>query len=45
MPVGTPGMESETIPAQAYQVVAFDKLGRTEIFASYPGEHPDQGER
>ena len=38
MPIGSPGMESDTIPAQAYQVIAFDQLGRMKIFASYPGE-------
>ncbi len=38
MPVGTPGMESDTIPAQAYQVIAFDREGRTEVFANYPVE-------
>ena len=38
MPIGSPGMESDTIPAQAYQVIAFDKKGRTGVFANYPGE-------
>ena len=38
MPVGSPGMESDTIPAQAYKVIAFDKQGRTGVFATYPAE-------
>ena len=38
MPVGSPGMAPDTKPAEAYQVIAFDKQGRTEIFASYPGK-------
>jgi hypothetical protein len=36
MPAGSPGMESpggETVP---FDVVAFDKEGRTEVYASYP---------
>lgn len=36
MPIGSPGMESDTIPPQPYQVIAFDKQGRTGIFATYP---------
>jgi len=35
MPIGSPGMESDTTPAQAFDVIAFDKQGRTGIFASY----------
>jgi hypothetical protein len=33
MPVGSPGMEGSN--PQAYQVLAFDKGGRSRIFASY----------
>jgi hypothetical protein len=33
MPVGSPGMEGST--PQAYQVLAFDKGGRSRIFATY----------
>ena len=36
MPVGSPGMEVEGVAAQPYEVIAFDKAGNTEIFASYP---------
>lgn len=35
MPVGSPGMEVPGQPAEPYQVLAFDKSGRTEVFASY----------
>jgi hypothetical protein len=33
MPMGSPGMEGGT--AQRYQVIAFDKKGRTTVFASH----------
>ena len=36
MPIGSPGMESDTLPAESYNVIAFDRQGRTGIFASYP---------
>ncbi|MEZ4768309.1 MAG: DUF411 domain-containing protein [Caldilineales bacterium] len=36
MPVGSPGMEVPDTPAEPYQVLAFDKNGNTEVFASYP---------
>ena len=36
MPVGSPGMEVDGFSADPYNVVAFDKSGNTEIFASYP---------
>ena len=36
MPVGSPGMESGGATAQPYDVIAFDKEGQTQIFASYP---------
>ncbi len=35
MPVGSPGMESSSGRVQPYDVVAFDKNGRTSVFASY----------
>jgi hypothetical protein len=38
MPVGSPGMEVEGVDPQPFEVIAFDKSGRIEIFASYPGE-------
>ena len=36
MPVGSPGMEVEGFAAQPFEVIAFDKSGRSEVFASYP---------
>ena len=36
MPVGSPGMEVEGVAPHPYNVIAFDKSGRTEVFASYP---------
>ena len=36
MPAGSPGMEVEGVAAQPYEVIAFDKAGNREIFASYP---------
>ena len=35
MPVGSPGMEVDGADAQPYDVIAFDKEGQTQIFASY----------
>lgn len=35
MPVGSPGMEVEGQPADAYDVVAFDAAGTTSVWASY----------
>ena len=35
MPVGSPGMEVDGQPNMAFDVIAFDKSGNTEIFASY----------
>ena len=32
MPVGSPGMESPGVPAEPYQVLTFDKSGKTTIF-------------
>ena len=36
MPVGSPGMEVEGVAPQAFDVIAFDKSGNTQLFASYP---------
>jgi hypothetical protein len=33
MPMGSPGMEGPT--RQHYQVLSFDKNGKTQVFASY----------
>lgn len=35
MPVGSPGMELQGAPTDAYDVIAFDASGKTSIFASY----------
>ena len=35
MPVGSPGMEVEGAADQPYDVIAFDKAGYYEVFASY----------
>ena len=29
IPIGSPGMESDTIPVEFYNVIAFDPMGRT----------------
>ena len=34
MPIGTPGMEIAGRPAQPYQVLAFDRDGRTTVYAN-----------
>ena len=34
MPVGSPGMETPGRPAERYQVMAFDRAGRTTVFAT-----------
>jgi hypothetical protein len=34
MPAGSPGMESPGTPPERYQVLAFDRAGRTTVFAS-----------
>ena len=36
MPIGSPGMEVEGATPQPYNVIAFDKTGKTEVYASYP---------
>lgn len=33
MPVGSPGMEAPGRPAERYEVLAFEKSGRTTVFA------------
>lgn len=35
MPVGSPGMEVDGYPDQPFDVIAFDKDGNVEIYASY----------
>ena len=35
MPVGSPGMEVAGMPAEPYDVIAFDKTGKTSVFTSY----------
>jgi hypothetical protein len=35
MPIGSPGMVVDGAAAQPYDVVAFDKAGKTEVYASY----------
>jgi hypothetical protein len=35
MPIGSPGMEVPGRPAQAFDVLAFDKNGQTRVFASH----------
>lgn len=34
MPVGSPGMEARGRPPERYQILAFDRSGRTTIFDS-----------
>jgi hypothetical protein len=36
MPLGSPGMEIADSIAAPYEVISFDKLGRTRVFATYP---------
>lgn len=36
MPLGSPGMEMPDAKSEPYNVISFDKLGRTEVFATYP---------
>ena len=35
MPIGSPGMEVAGMKASAYDVLAFDKTGKTRVFASH----------
>ena len=36
MPVGSPGMEVDGVDPQPFEVIAFDKAGRTSVFATHP---------
>ena len=36
MPVGSPGMEDDSQVQTAFDVIAFDSDGNTEVYASYP---------
>lgn len=36
MPAGSPGMEDESQSDQPFDVLAFDKEGNTQVYASYP---------
>jgi len=36
MPAGSPGMEDDSQTEGVFDVIAFDKLGNTKVFASYP---------
>ena len=36
MPLGSPGMEDDRQSSAPFEVIAFDKDGNTEVFASYP---------
>lgn len=36
MPIGSPGMEVQGAAAQPFDVIAWDKNGQTQVFASYP---------
>jgi hypothetical protein len=38
MPVGAPGMEVAGYAPEPFDVIAWDKSGKTEVFASYPKE-------
>jgi hypothetical protein len=35
MTLGSPGMGADGPPAEPYDVIAFDKEGNTELYASY----------
>ena len=35
MPVGSPGMEVPSVAPQPYDVIAFDRTGKSRVFASY----------
>ncbi|HMN31482.1 MAG TPA: DUF411 domain-containing protein [Caldilineaceae bacterium] len=36
MPIGSPGMEAAGSTAQPFDVIAWDKAGQTQVYASYP---------
>ena len=38
MPIGSPGMEIEGRPAQAYDVLLLDAAGETSVFSHHPGD-------
>jgi hypothetical protein len=38
MPAGSPGMEVAGFAPEPFEVIAWDKSGQTEVFASYPKE-------
>lgn len=35
MPIGSPGMETEGVANQPFDVIAFDEAGNMEVYASY----------
>ena len=35
MPMGSPGMEAPGQPAERYQVMAFDRTGRTSVYSTH----------
>jgi hypothetical protein len=35
MPAGSPGMDAPGQPAERYQVIAFDRSGRTSVYSSH----------
>jgi hypothetical protein len=35
MPVGSPGMEFRDLKPQAYNVMSFDKAGKTAVYAKH----------
>jgi hypothetical protein len=38
MPIGSPGMEVAGADSQRFDVIAWDKSGKTTVYAHYPGE-------
>lgn len=36
MPAGSPGMENPDGASEPFEVISFDKFGRTKVFATYP---------
>jgi hypothetical protein len=36
MPAGSPGMDDGNLTNESFDVVSFDKIGNTDIFAKYP---------
>ncbi len=37
MPVGSPGMEVEGVPAQTHDIYRYDQAGRHEVYATATG--------